>query len=143
MISEREGIKMLISEYLAGRNSITVSTGNSTKPYEPERKVQENSGAGSFAEQLRDKLGNKEVEFSSHAIRRLESRQIDVSENDRIERLNRGVELAAEKGSEESLILVDSTAFIVSVKNNTVITTVSADDLKGNVFTNIDSAVIV
>ena len=134
---------MLISEYLAGRNSITVSTGNSTKPYEPERKVQENSGAGSFAEQLRDKLGNKEVEFSSHAIRRLESRQIDVSENDRIERLNRGVELAAEKGSEESLILVDSTAFIVSVKNNTVITTVSADDLKGNVFTNIDSAVIV
>ena len=134
---------MLISEYLAGRNSITVSTGNTTKPYEPERKVQENSGAGSFAEQLRDKLGSKEVEFSNHAIRRLESRQIDVSENDRIERLNRGVELAAEKGSEESLILVDSTAFIVSVKNNTVITTVSADDLKGNVFTNIDSAVIV
>ena len=49
----------------------------------------------------------------------------------------------AEKGCDESLILVDSTAFIVSVKNNTVITTISADDLKENVFTNIDSAVIV
>lgn len=135
---------MLISEYLAGRNSITVSTGNNTvHGYGAEKKTEESSEAGSFAEQLREKLGGREVEFSSHAIRRLESRQIDVVENDRIERLNRGVELAAEKGSEESLILVDSTAFIVSVKNNTVITTVSADDLKGNVFTNIDSAVIV
>ena len=134
---------MLISEYLAGRNSITVSTGSVGRTYDPESKVHEGGEAGSFAEQLQQKIGSKEVEFSSHAIRRLESRQIDVSENDRIERLNRGVELAAEKGSEESLILVDSTAFIVSVKNNTVITTVSADDLKGNVFTNIDSAVIV
>ncbi len=134
---------MLISEYLAGRNPITVSTGNAGQEFAPGKKVQENDGAGSFAEQLQTSLGKKELEFSGHAIRRLESRQIDVSENDRIERLNRGVELAAEKGSEESLILVDSTAFIVSVKNNTVITTVSADDLKGNVFTNIDSAVIV
>jgi flagellar operon protein len=137
-------MQMLISEYLAGRNSITpVSTGNAGHTYGTERKPQENGEAGSFAEQLQHTLGTKEVEFSNHAIRRLESRQIDIIENDRIERLNRGVELAAEKGSEESLILVDSTAFIVSVKNNTVITTVSADDLKGNVFTNIDSAVIV
>ncbi len=134
---------MLISEYLAGRNSISVSTGNSVNTYDPVRKTQESGESGSFAEQLRETIGSREVEFSSHAIRRLESRQIDIIENDRIERLNRGVELAAEKGSEESLILVDSTAFIVSVKNNTVITTVSADDLKGNVFTNIDSAVIV
>jgi len=135
---------MLISEYLAGRNSITtVSTGSTGHTYEPDRKVPKDGEAGSFAEQLRNSIGSKEVEFSSHAIKRLESRQIDIIENDRIERLNRGVELAAEKGCDESLILVDSTAFIVSVRNNTVITTVSADDLKGNVFTNIDSAVIV
>lgn len=133
---------MLISEYLAGRNSISVSTGGAS-PYNTGEAVHGSDEAGSFAERLKNSLGNKEVEFSNHAIRRLESRKIDVSENDRIERLNKGVELAAEKGSEESLILVDSTAFIVSVKNNTVITTVSADDLKGNVFTNIDSAVIV
>lgn len=133
---------MLISEYLAGRNSISVSTGGAS-PYNTGEAVHGSDEAGSFAEHLKNSLGNKEVEFSNHAIRRLESRKIDVSENDRIERLNKGVELAAEKGSEESLILVDSTAFIVSVKNNTVITTISADDLKGNVFTNIDSAVIV
>ncbi len=134
---------MLISEYLASRSSISVSTGVSRPSYNTGETVHETDGSGSFAEELRNRIGGREVEFSNHAIRRLESRQIDVAENDRIERLNRGVELAAEKGSEESLILVDSTAFIVSVKNNTVITTVSADDLKGNVFTNIDSAVIV
>ena len=137
-------MQMLISEYLAGRNSITtVSTGSTGHAYEPDRKMQKDGEAGSFAEQLRNSIGSKEVEFSSHAIRRLESRQIDIIENDRIERLNRGVELAAEKGCDESLILVDSTAFIVSVKNNTVITTVSADDLKGNVFTNIDGTVVI
>ncbi len=135
---------MLISEYLAGRSQISVSTGVSRPSYEQGEHVQ-GSGeqAANFAEELKSKLGSKEVEFSSHAIKRLESRQIDVIGNDKLERLNKGVELAAEKGSEESLILVDSTAFIVSVKNNTVITTVSAEDLKGNVFTNIDSAVIV
>lgn len=132
---------MLISEYLAARNSISVTTGNIQTP-------QQQAGGqtpqdSDFAQELKRQLGGREVEFSTHAIRRLESRQIDVSENDRMERLNKGVELAAEKGSEESLILVDSTAFIVSVKNNKVITTVSADDLKGNVFTNIDSTVII
>lgn len=131
---------MLISEYLAARSSISVSTGTVNTPSEKQGGVQEKGG---FAEALRDQLDRRQVEFSGHAIRRLESRQIDVSENDRMERLNRGVELAAEKGSEESLILVDSTAFVVSVKNNKVITTVSADDLKGNVFTNIDSTVII
>lgn len=136
---------MLISEYLAGRGAISVSTGAAarTSPVGTESAKHGSEAAGTFAEELRNKLGSREVEFSNHAIKRLESRQIDIVGNDRIERLNRGVELAAEKGCDESLILVDSTAFIVSVKNNTVITTVSAEDLKDNVFTNIDSAVIV
>ena len=135
---------MLISEYLAGRGAISVSTGAArTSPGSAGNAIQGSEAAGTFAEELRSKLGSREVEFSNHAIKRHESRQIDIVGNDRIERLNRGVELAAEKGCDESLILVDSMAFIVSVKNNTVITTVSAEDLKDNVFTNIDSAVIV
>lgn len=128
---------MLISEYLAQRNAISVTTGELRTTPAAVQKPEE-----SFAQALSNELG-RQVDFSAHAIRRLESRRIDVTENDKIERLNKGVELAAEKGSEESLILVDSTAFVVSVKNNKVITTVEADDLKGNVFTNIDSTVII
>lgn len=133
-------IEMLISEYLAQRNAsaISVTTGGAS-PVRETGKAAENS----FAHALGEELSRRQVDFSAHAIRRLESRRIDVSENEKIERLNRGVEIAAEKGSEESLILVDSTAFVVSVKNNKVITTLSADDLKGNIFTNIDSAVII
>lgn len=131
---------MLISEYLAQRNAaaISVTTGGASQVKGSE-KIEENS----FAHALGEEIRRRQVDFSAHAIRRLESRQIDVSENEKIERLNRGVELAAERGSEESLILVDSTAFVVSVKNNKVITTLSTDDLKGNIFTNIDSAVIM
>jgi flagellar operon protein len=57
-------------------------------------------------------------------------------------RLSEGVTRAAGKGSRDSLVLVDGTAFVVSVNNRTVITAVGSEHMKDNVFTNIDSAVI-
>jgi flagellar operon protein len=53
------------------------------------------------------------------------------------------VEKAAAKGAKESLVLVDEAALVVSIKNKTVITAVDKSALKDNVFTNIDSAIIV
>ena len=57
-------------------------------------------------------------------------------------RLEDGVSRAAAKGAREALVLVDGTAFVVSVRNRTVITAVGADQMRDRVFTNIDSAVI-
>jgi flagellar operon protein len=57
-------------------------------------------------------------------------------------RLSEGVGRAARKGSRDSLVLVDGTAFVVSVSNRTVVTAVGSEHMKDNVFTNIDSAVI-
>jgi len=57
-------------------------------------------------------------------------------------RLQDGVERAAAKGAREALVLMDDMAFVVSVKNRTVITAVDAARMKHNVFTGIDSAVI-
>ncbi|MDE6746095.1 MAG: hypothetical protein K2J72_05590, partial [Oscillospiraceae bacterium] len=68
---------------------------------------------------------------------------IDLSESGRLDRLNKAVELAGEKGSDDALVIIDSTAFLVSVRNNKVITTLTADDMQGNIFTNIDSTVIM
>ncbi len=137
---------MLISEYLALRNQISVTTGN----HVPQSSIASNeaqaSQEGSFAAALQEKLAEKQqsgVEFSRHAIQRLEQRSIDLSAGDTLERLNKGVEIAADKGSNETLVLVDQTAFVVSVKNNKVITTLSHEDLRGNIFTNIDSTVII
>ena len=137
---------MLISEYLALRNQISVTTGNAAglangvaQPAQPQGEEE------TFAQALQQKLDEKSsgVEFSKHAIKRLEERSIDVTEGDTLERLNKGVEIAADKGSSETLVLVDSTAFVVSVRNNKVITTMSNEDLVGNIFTNIDSTVII
>lgn len=132
---------MLISEYLALRSQISVTTGSAVSPQAQQAAPAQE---GSFAEALRAKIGEKHgVEFSKHAIQRLEERSIDLSEGDTLERLNKGVEIAADKGSSETLVLVDRTAFVVSVKNNRVITTMSNEDLTGNIFTNIDSTVII
>jgi len=107
-------------------------------------KPETNEQGQTFADALKQKLEkDSAIEFSNHAIRRLDSRHIDIEENGKLERLNKGVEIVAGKGSNETLVLVDSTAFIVNVKNNKVITTMEKEDLIGNVFTNIDSAVIM
>lgn len=134
---------MLISEYLALRNQISVTTGNAVNP--PVTSPQETNESGdSFAAALSQKIEEKRgVEFSKHAVQRLSERSIDITEGDTLERLNRGVELAADKGSVETLVLVDRNAFVVSVKNNKVITTIPQEEMIGNIFTNIDSTVIV
>jgi flagellar operon protein len=82
-----------------------------------------------------------DVRFSGHALERLQRRGI-VVDNTTLARLNDGVARAASKGARESLVLVDGTAFVVSVTNRTVITAVDREHMREHVFTNIDSAVI-
>jgi flagellar operon protein len=82
------------------------------------------------------------LKLSGHAQTRLQSRNIDLGQPE-WDRVMKGVERAAQKGAKESLVMVDDVALVVSIKNRTVITAVDKDNLKENVFTNIDSAVIV
>jgi flagellar operon protein len=82
------------------------------------------------------------LKLSGHAQTRLASRGISLNRED-WSRVLEGVERAASKGSRESLVMLDDIAFIISIRNRTVITAVMKDQLKENVFTNIDSAVFV
>ncbi len=82
------------------------------------------------------------IKFSGHAQTRLASRQITLSDSD-VARLGQAMTKAATKGAKDSLVLMDRTAFVVSVANRTVITAVASDALKENIFTNIDSAMIL
>ncbi|MCM1287113.1 MAG: flagellar protein [Clostridium sp.] len=96
----------------------------------------------SFREVLERKtLDSGEVKFSKHANKRLESRNITLSDT-QLNRLNQGVGQAREKSINESLVMMDNLAFIVNVKNNTVVTALEQTE-DSNVFTNIDGAVIV
>jgi flagellar operon protein len=81
------------------------------------------------------------LQFSRHALARVQRRGIELDQAT-LGRLSEGVGRAASKGSRDSLVLVDGTAFVVSVNNRTVITAVGSEHMKDNVFTNIDSAVI-
>ena len=93
-----------------------------------------------FHEILKEKQAATELKFSKHANERLASRNIDLTD-EQFKRLESGTKKAYEKGIKESLVMVDDLAFIVNIKNNTVITAVNEGDEK--VFTNIDGAVII
>lgn len=81
-----------------------------------------------------------QLKFSRHANERLASRQITLSK-EQLEKLENGAKMANDKGIQESLVMVDNLAFIVNIKNRTVITAVNDGDDK--IFTNIDGAVIM
>jgi flagellar operon protein len=84
------------------------------------------------------------VTFSQHALERLQSRNIKLGQVE-LGKLNDAVEKAAQKGAKESLVFMSNNnlALVVSVKNKTVITAMDGTNTRDNVFTNIDSAVIV
>ena len=108
------------------------ATGKSASPSAP---------GASFADALSQAGGSQPLQFSKHALARVERRGIELDPAT-LGRLSAGVGRAASKGSRDSLVLVDGTAFVVSVSNRTVITAVGSEHMKDNVFTNIDSAVI-
>jgi flagellar operon protein len=81
------------------------------------------------------------LRFSKHALQRVQKRGIELDPST-LSRLNEGVGRAAGKGSRDSVVLVDGTAFVVSVANRTVLTAVAPEHMREQVFTNIDSAVI-
>jgi len=97
----------------------------------------------SFAELLNQKIDDQNgLKFSAHAMNRIREREMEMSPVE-LERLAAGFKLAEEKGARSSLILVDDQAYIVSVKNRTVVTALPREHSVGNVFTNIDSVAIM
>lgn len=82
------------------------------------------------------------LKFSAHASARLQSRKLELGP-EQMRKLNEAVDKAAAKGLDDTLILTKDAAFIVNVANRTVVTAMDRNSLDGNVFTNIDGAVIV
>lgn len=99
----------------------------------------------SFEEILKQKqevAESSELHFSKHAAMRLADRNINLSK-EQSERLETGVAKAGEKGIHESLVIIDSLAFIVNVPNRTVVTAMDQNESSDNIYTNIDGAVIM
>lgn len=98
----------------------------------------------SFQEILRQKAlpGTGNLKFSKHAMGRLADRNIELSDS-QLERLQSAAQKAGQKGIRDSLVIVDSLAFIVNVPNQTVVTAMDSTQTDENIFTNINGAVIM
>lgn len=115
--------------------------GRNIAPLPSQRKLEQSQ----FAEEFKAKLGITDdqdiVQFSNHAIARLQKRNIDITPTD-LSRITSAIDKAAAKGSRDSLVMIDDLALVVSIKNRTVITAMDHQSMKDQVITNIDSAVI-
>ena len=87
-------------------------------------------------------LDAESVKISKHAMKRLDSREISFSAGDQ-SRLNQAVDSLEKKGAKNSLVMMGELAFIVNVPSKTVVTAISKEQMKEQVFTNIDSTIFV
>ena len=109
---------------------------------QPQKPTAGQTKDSAFARVLDEKLPAQGIKFSQHAQDRLKARNITFSASD-LANLEGAVNSVAQKGGKESLVMVGDSALVVSIKNRTVVTAMDRAQMKGNVFTNIDSAVIV
>ena len=95
-----------------------------------------------FSELLQREADRTSVHFSKHAAQRVQERGVQVTDS-LLGDLNQAVQKARDKGARDVVVIGQSGAFIVNIPNNVVVTTMSGTEMKDNIFTNIDSAVLM
>lgn len=127
-------IQQMTDQYLTQKNDAAADAGAHVSFEEVLRKTSQSG---------QDRTATiRPLKFSKHASMRLENRNISLS-REQNERLESGVRKAGEKGIHDSLVIVDSLAFIVNIPNKTVVTAMDKSEADESIFTNIDGAVII
>ncbi|MDR1571947.1 MAG: flagellar biosynthesis protein [Clostridiales Family XIII bacterium] len=111
------------------------------KPSDSGRAQGANESGNSFRELL-DRRLERQVSFSRHAGQRAQERNIEIGEGD-LDRLGDACERASQKGVRDALIVMNDSAFIVNAGSKVVVTVVDKNELKENIFTNIEGAVFL
>lgn len=126
-------------------DKVNIGQGQPIRQVQPQQPAvgKEKHQRESFETVIRKEMEKLEgVRFSAHALQRLSARNIQLSDDDRT-KIIEAIDRATAKGAQDSLVLVRGTALVVSVKNRTVVTVLDRDETRGNVFTNIDSAIVM
>ena len=113
----------------------------------PQARIQQQGQNGTFGAMFRQELVKSQqptqsVEFSKHAISRAQERGIEVTP-DLMDQLAGSVIRAQAKGATNILAMDTEKAFIINVPNAKVITAITQEEMKENIFTNIDGAVFL
>lgn len=107
------------------------------------QKLQAGQRGIGFEKLLQQQLQQKEeIQFLKHAKERIDQRGIEVTPS-LMNDLSNAVAKAKEKGAKDVVIIGPKEVFIVNIPNNIVVTTMSENEMKNNIFTKIDSAVIL
>jgi len=105
------------------------------------RKQAADRGSGPSAS-FRELLAANQLKFSHHAEVRMQQRGITLMP-EQLGKIASAIEQAEAKGAKDSLVLYRDIAMIVNVPSRTVVTAMDGKSLAGNVFTQIDSAVVI
>jgi len=98
-------------------------------------------GSRAFRDALSAAADERSVQMSDHALRRVEQRQISL-DGDQLDRLSKAMDTLSQRGSRQSLVMLDQVAYVVHVPTHTVVTAVEPNQSKERVFTQIDSVII-
>lgn len=121
-------------------DSRTAIRGPEARPVQRQEAIQDRSRGASFAEVLGQ--AERRVSFSKHAEERLQSSG-QVLDEGRMAKLEDAVDVAVSKGARSTLVLMKGMALVVAPQSRTVVTVIPEERMKENVFTSIDSAVVV
>tara|TARA_Y100000296_G_C5171606_1_gene257627 strand:+ start:1390 stop:1809 length:420 start_codon:yes stop_codon:yes gene_type:complete len=93
-------------------------------------------------EQISDVQQEHGISLSVHAAKRLQERNLDI-DTDEYFKLRGAMDKLRSKGGRDSLVITDKAAYIVDVPSNKVVTAIDKGSIQENVFTKIDSTVVV
>lgn len=84
----------------------------------------------------------KGISLSTHAMRRLQERNITIDKEE-YAKLQTAMDRLKLKGGQDSLVITSKAAYIVDVPKNTIVTAIDKDSIGENVFTKIDSTILM
>jgi flagellar operon protein len=112
-----------------------------SSPDQPTPGAPPTDGGPSFRDALSAAAGERSFSFSEHAMKRVEQRQIPL-DGEQLDRLSKAMDTLSQRGSRQSLVMLDQYAYVVHPPSHTVVTAVEPNQSKERVFTQIDSVVI-
>jgi len=101
-------------------------------------------GKSEFNQLLKDQIkdNQNEISLSTHAAKRIQERNLNMDKGE-LQKLSSAFKKLETKGGQDSLIITENAAYIVDVPNRKVVTAMDKENLLENVFTKIDSTIMV
>lgn len=125
------------------KSNLSISNLKRSQNGETKAKTKKEDLFSDFKGLLQKNLDSKsEVKISTHALKRLKERKLNM-DNKEFNKIKKAIKELRAKGGKDSLVITDKAAYIIDVKNNTVVTAIDKGSINNNIFTKIDSVKVI